>query len=88
MALDRVHATHGLNSQSSVIRVTAPDRDEPLITSGEVARRLGVTTSTVSAWARQGLISPAVRTAGGRLRFRWSQVQAQLRERGTGPAPD
>lgn len=71
--------------RSNVITMTGPDRDDPLISSGEVARRLGVTTSTVSAWVRQGLITPAVRTAGGRLRFRWSQVERQLRERGTGP---
>ena len=69
-----------------MISVTSPDRDDPLISSGEVARRLGVSTSTVSAWVRQGRLTPAVRTAGGRLRFRWSQVAAELRERGTGPA--
>ncbi len=62
-------ATRAANSRSSLISMTGPDRDDLLITSGEVARRLELSTSTVSAWVRQGLIAPAVRTAGGRLRF-------------------
>ncbi|MBL8927075.1 MAG: helix-turn-helix domain-containing protein [Pseudonocardia sp.] len=53
---------------------------EPLITSGEVARRLGVTPGAIASWVRQGRLRPAVRTAGGRYRFRWSEVEAQLRE--------
>jgi excisionase family DNA binding protein len=60
--------------------VTDPGRDEPLITSGEVARRLGVTTGAIGAWVRQGVLTPAFRTPGGRNRFRWSEVQEQLRE--------
>jgi excisionase family DNA binding protein len=58
--------------------VTDPRRDEPLITSGEVARRLGVTTGAIGAWVRQGVLTPAFRTPGGRNRFRWSEVQEQL----------
>jgi excisionase family DNA binding protein len=57
-----------------------PDGDEELITSGEVARRLGVTPRAVSRWVARGLIRPAVTTPGGRYRFRWSEVAAQLRE--------
>jgi len=59
--------------------VTDPRTDEPLITSGEVARRLGVTTGAIGAWVRQGVLTPAFRTPGGRNRFRWSEVQEQLR---------
>ena len=68
----------------TVDRVSSPDREERLIGRGEVARRLGVAPSTVASWVRQGWITPAVRTAGGRLRFRFSDVERQLRERGQG----
>ncbi|MBA2308551.1 MAG: helix-turn-helix domain-containing protein [Pseudonocardiales bacterium] len=54
--------------------------DDRLITSGDVARRLGVGTRTVGAWVRRGWLRPAVTTPGGRYRFRWSEVTEQLRE--------
>ena len=54
--------------------------DEPLITTGEVARRLGVTPGAVSRWAKRKMITPAVITPGGRYRWRWSQVARQLHE--------
>ncbi|MGH3814189.1 MAG: MerR family DNA-binding transcriptional regulator [Pseudonocardiaceae bacterium] len=54
--------------------------DEPLITTGEVARRLGVTTSAIGRWVQRGLLTPAVVTPGGRYRWRWSDIERQLRE--------
>jgi len=54
--------------------------DEPLITSGDVAQRLGVTTRTIGRWVADGLITPAVTTPRGRYRFRWSEVQRELRK--------
>jgi excisionase family DNA binding protein len=80
-SIDRIYRAHSLDhiiSWSTVRAVTEP-RDEPLITSGEVARRLGVTTGAIGAWVRQGVLQPAFRTPGGRNRFRWSEVQEQLR---------
>lgn len=53
---------------------------EPLLTSGEVARRLGVTPRAVGRWVARGLLIPAVTTPGGRYRFRWSEVEQQLRD--------
>jgi len=53
--------------------------EEPLITTGDVARRLGVTPRAVSRWVARGQLTPAVTTPGGRHRFRWSEVVEQLR---------
>jgi excisionase family DNA binding protein len=53
--------------------------EEELISSGEVARRLGVTTRAIGRWVERGMLTPAVTTPGGRYRFRWSEVEAQLR---------
>jgi excisionase family DNA binding protein len=59
--------------------------DEALLTTGQVAKRLGVAPATVSAWVRQGVLTPFFRSPGGRNRFRWSEVEAQLRNYGRGP---
>jgi excisionase family DNA binding protein len=72
--------TYGTSSAVSVIVMSGDQRElEPLLTSGDVAKRLGVAVATISAWVRQGRLTPAVTTMGGRYRFRWSEVQDQLR---------
>jgi excisionase family DNA binding protein len=78
---DRVMIVHRAYVAFSVIVMAGDqgERDDPLMTSGDVAKRLGVATATISAWVRQGRLTPAVTTMGGRYRFRWSEVQAQLR---------
>jgi excisionase family DNA binding protein len=53
--------------------------DEALLTSAEVAKRLAVTPRSVTMWVQQGKLTPAIVTPGGRYRFRWSEVEAQLR---------
>lgn len=80
-ATDRVMIGYRVNAGVSVIDMAADqaERDDPLLTSGQVAKRLGVAVATISAWVRQGKLTPAVTTMGGRYRFRWSEVQAQLR---------
>lgn len=54
---------------------------EPLITTGQLARNLGVSRQAVGAWARQGLITPARRTPGGEYRWIASEVDRQLAAR-------
>jgi len=46
---------------------------EPLLTPREVAHILGVNPKTVARWAEQGKL-PALRTLGGRRRFRRADV--------------
>ncbi|MGI5224487.1 MerR family DNA-binding transcriptional regulator [Actinoallomurus sp. CA-142502] len=52
-----------------------PDFDD-LLTPREAAALLGVRTTTVARWARDGLIKPAVRTPGGHRRYRRGEVVA------------
>ena len=51
--------------------------NEELMTTGEFARRCGVTVGTVKRWDAKGLVHP-VRTAGGQRRFRESDVAGVL----------
>jgi excisionase family DNA binding protein len=52
-----------------------------LLTTGEVAREMGVTPATVARWARDGWITPAKVTAGGHYRWDLETVERQLTER-------
>lgn len=54
---------------------------EPLLTSAQVARELGVAAGTVARWVRSGWITATSTTAGGQSRFRLSEVQDQLKAR-------
>lgn len=54
---------------------------EPYLTTGQVAERLGVTRRAVNKWVTSGVLAPTLRTPGGRLRWHWSDVERQLRER-------
>ena len=49
-----------------------------LLSRAEVARLFGVSVSTVSRWARQGLLK-AVRTPGGHYRFRADEMRRAVR---------
>lgn len=59
--------------------------DQALITTGEAAKRLGVTSNTLRRWALLKSI-PHVRMPSGRLRFRPSDVAAVLVVQQTGDA--
>ncbi|MCA1674196.1 MAG: helix-turn-helix domain-containing protein [Pseudonocardiaceae bacterium] len=53
---------------------------EPFLTSGQVAERLGVTSRAVARWVQKGMLKPTLTTPGGRYRWKWSDVERQLRE--------
>lgn len=53
---------------------------ERLLKPSEAARAMGVATSTLARWRREGLITPAEMTAGGQARYRLSELRAQVRE--------
>jgi excisionase family DNA binding protein len=57
-----------------------------LMTPAEVARLFRVSVTTVTKWARSGLL-PCVRTLGGHRRFERRDVLDHL-ERTTGARPD
>jgi excisionase family DNA binding protein len=53
--------------------------NEPLLTARQVADLLGFAPGTIVDWFEQGKL-PGFRI-GGRLRFRWSEVEAWLEEK-------
>lgn len=59
--------------------------DGAFLSRGEVARLFGVSLSTVTRWARTGMI-PALRTPGGHYRFRADDFRGAFRERFPAPA--
>ncbi|WP_344415553.1 helix-turn-helix domain-containing protein [Pseudonocardia ailaonensis] len=50
-----------------------------LLTSGELAKELGVSLRTVHRWIADGLIEPEFRTPGGHTRWNVEAVRERLR---------
>jgi len=50
----------------------------PLLTSRELAARLGVVPETVRRWVRRGRLEPFGRTPTGQLRFHAAQLEGLL----------
>jgi len=72
-ARERPHFTHKLVRQRMTRRGRRKESvegtlKEPFLSRGEVSRLFGVSSSTVTRWARLGLLL-AVRTPGGHYRF-------------------
>lgn len=57
------------------------DSNDPFLTPGEVADRLGVDSKTIARWARDGKIK-ASKTIGGHRRYRTSAVDELAQQLG------
>jgi excisionase family DNA binding protein len=49
-----------------------------LLTTGELARELGVSRSAILKWTRAGLITPGWTSPGGHHRWEVEKVRAEL----------
>ena len=54
------------------------DQDEGLLTSSDLAKRLGVSTRTIARWVQEGRLTTEYTTPGGKHRFKWEDVRKQL----------
>ena len=54
-------------------------RSDRLLSTGEVARILGLNTRSVARWARNGLITPTMISPGGRYLWDLEDLKSQLR---------
>jgi DNA-binding transcriptional MerR regulator len=52
----------------------------PLVPTGVAARELGIHPTTLTRWAKSGMVTPASVTVGGHLRWDLEQLKAELRE--------
>ena len=50
------------------------------LTTGEAAKALSIDRTTLGAWHRQGLVTPAFITAGGHARWDLEDLKRQVRE--------
>ena len=51
------------------------------LTTGALAKELGVSAGAILKWTRDGLITPAFTTPGGHHRWLLDDVRRELRER-------
>ena len=65
--------------------MTSRDTPERLLSARELADVLGFAPATIVDWSEAGKV-PSFKV-GGRLRFRWSEVEASLEEGRREPAP-
>jgi excisionase family DNA binding protein len=52
---------------------------ERLLTTGEVARELGLSPRSIARWAQAGQLKPTLVTPGGQYRWELEDVREQLR---------
>lgn len=67
-----------MSAKKNVDIPAAPAPEPAFLNRGEVARLFGVSVSTVTRWARTGLLK-AVRTPGGHYRFRAEDMRRAAR---------
>jgi excisionase family DNA binding protein len=54
--------------------------DDRLISTGEVARAVGLSRQTIQRYQREGLLTPVFVTTGGHARWKLDEVMNQLRQ--------
>lgn len=52
---------------------------DELLTSGQVAKRLGINPSTLARYVREGKLKPSLTLPSGHHRWTWEDVLEQLR---------
>lgn len=62
-------------------RIADEEKEDKLLTPGEVAKKFRVDPKTVTRWAKDGKL-PSINTPGGHKRFRTSTVNKFLEEEG------
>jgi excisionase family DNA binding protein len=67
--------------QARLKAIKSPPEDDAVLSSGDVARLLNVTTKTVWRWETTGRL-PSTRTIGGHRRYRWAHVKRWLSQGG------
>lgn len=56
------------------------------VSTGVAASELGVTSTTLLDWAAKGIVTPAMRTAGGHYRWKLEDLKRQLAQREEPPS--
>jgi excisionase family DNA binding protein len=51
-----------------------------LLTTGQLARELGLPARSLARWAQEGRLTPALVTPGGQYRWRLEDVREELRQ--------
>ena len=51
-----------------------------LLTTGELARELGLSARSLARWAQEGQLTPTLVTPGGQYRWELEDVREQLRQ--------
>jgi len=52
--------------------------EDRLLSTGEAARALGLSSRSLARWAREGKVTPALTTPGGQYRFRLDDLRREL----------
>jgi excisionase family DNA binding protein len=57
---------------------TLPTMVNKLLSTGQAAKALGISGSSLSRWVRRGLVTPTLKTPGGQYRFDLDDLKAQM----------
>lgn len=67
-------------ADQAVPRTYCPNvADDRLLSTGEAARALGLSSRSLARWAKEGQVTPALTTPGGQYRFNLDDLRAEIR---------